>query len=122
MLITPAMASEPYCAAAPSRSTSMRAMAFIGMALRSTGEEPRPSVPLTLTMAVVCWRLPLISTRVSSGERPRSCAGWIASVPSVIEGCGKLNEGSKVRNACASDGAPVASRSLGVSTSIGAME
>src|SRR5439155_514656 len=35
MLTTPAIASDPYCAEAPSRSTSMRSMALEGMALRS---------------------------------------------------------------------------------------
>lgn len=40
--MTPAMASEPYSAEAPSRSTSMRSMAAMGMALRSTGDDPRP--------------------------------------------------------------------------------
>jgi hypothetical protein len=35
MLMTPAMASEPYCAAAPSRSTSMWSMAEAGMVLMS---------------------------------------------------------------------------------------
>jgi len=37
MLTTPAMASDPYCAAAPSRSTSTWSMAEIGMAFRSVG-------------------------------------------------------------------------------------
>ena len=41
MLITPAIASEPYCAAAPSRSTSMWSMAEIGIALMSVPAEPR---------------------------------------------------------------------------------
>ena len=40
MLITPAIASEPYCAEAPSRSTSMWSIADIGSEFRSTGEEP----------------------------------------------------------------------------------
>jgi len=42
MLITPAIASEPYCAEAPSRSTSTRSMAEIGIEFRSTGDELRP--------------------------------------------------------------------------------
>ncbi|MCY1449367.1 hypothetical protein D9M71_660980 [compost metagenome] len=54
MLITPAMASEPYCAEAPSRSTSTRSMEAIGMALMSTADEPRPMLPLTLIIAEVC--------------------------------------------------------------------
>ncbi|SVJ79168.1 Uncharacterised protein [Klebsiella pneumoniae] len=51
-LITPAMASEPYCAEAPSRSTSTRSMALIGMVSRSTPVEPFSSPPLTLMLAV----------------------------------------------------------------------
>lgn len=52
MLITPAIASEPYNAEAPSRSTSTRSIAEVGMAFRSTAAEPRPMEPLTLTSAV----------------------------------------------------------------------
>ena len=37
---TPAIASEPYCADAPSRSTSMRSIAAAGMVFMSTPEEP----------------------------------------------------------------------------------
>jgi hypothetical protein len=37
---TPAMASEPYCAEAPSRSTSMRSMELLGSAFMSTPLEP----------------------------------------------------------------------------------
>jgi hypothetical protein len=51
MFTTPAMASEPYCAEAPSRRTSMRSTATVGMAFRSTAAEPRPIEPLTLTSA-----------------------------------------------------------------------
>jgi hypothetical protein len=53
MLMTPAIASDPYWAAAPSRRISMRSIALAGMALRSTPVEPRPMVPLTLTSALV---------------------------------------------------------------------
>ena len=47
MLMTPAMASEPYWAAAPSRSTSILSIAADGIAFRSTLCAPRPIVPLT---------------------------------------------------------------------------
>ena len=53
MLITPAMASEPYCADAPSRSTSMRSIAAAGIAFKSTPTVPRPNVPFTWTSALV---------------------------------------------------------------------
>lgn len=43
------MASEPYCADAPSLNTSILLMAFAGIALRSVPEFPRPHVPKTLT-------------------------------------------------------------------------
>ena len=92
--MTPAMASEPYWAEAPSRSTSMRSIIPEGIALKSVETEPRPMEPLRLTSALVWRRLPLISTRVWSGERPRRVAGRMWSVPSVRDGRGKLNEGT----------------------------
>src|SRR5690606_17841394 len=70
MLTTPAMASEPYSAEAPSRSTSRRWIAPVGKVARSTGAWPvRPPAP---NSAVVCQRLPLTRTRVWLGLRPRS--------------------------------------------------
>src|SRR5437899_479453 len=56
MLITPAMASEPYWAAAPSRNTSIRSIAAAGIAFKSTPTVPRPNVPLTCTSAGGCRR------------------------------------------------------------------
>ncbi len=120
--MTPAIASEPYCAAAPSRSTSMRSMALMGMVFRSAGDEPRPAVPLTLTTAVVCQRLPSTSTSVWSGDRPRSCAGRTAEVPSAMAGRGKFSDGSRRAKAVASSVVPVDCRSLAVSTSMGDSE
>jgi hypothetical protein len=61
-LITPAMASEPYCAAAPSRRISIRSMALAGIAFRSTMPEPRPMLPFTLISALVWRRFPFTST------------------------------------------------------------
>lgn len=58
------IASEPYCAAAPSRSTSTRSSAATGMVLRSTADEPRPTEPLVLSCAEAWPRTPLISTKV----------------------------------------------------------
>src|SRR5258705_9581102 len=92
-LITPAIASEPYWAAAPSRSTSIRLIARPGIKLRSTAALPRPTVPLMLSSAETWRRLPLINTRVWSGLRPRKVAGRNASDPSAIDGDGKLNDG-----------------------------
>ena len=72
--MTPATASEPYWAPAPSRSTSMRLTAFTGMDAKSTATAPTPTPDSVLKIDVVCTRLPLISTRIWSGLRPRSCA------------------------------------------------
>ncbi len=107
MLMTPAMASEPYCAEAPSRSTSTRSIAAIGIALMSTAEAPRPMLPLTLICAEVWRRLPLTSTSTWSGDSPRNCAGRMPLVPSVNAGRGKFSEGSTRDSAVASSEVPV---------------
>src|SRR5437899_296974 len=96
MLITPAIASEPYWAAAPSRSTSIRSMADVGIAFKSTPTVPRPNVPLTNTSALVCRRLPLTRTSTWSGPRPRRLAGLMWSVPSAMVWCDALNDGATV--------------------------
>ena len=101
MLMTPAIASEPYCAAAPSRSTSMRSIADTGIAFRSTPVDPRPMLPFRCTSALWWRRLPLTSTSTWSGPRPRSVAGRTVSVPSVIVGRGKLNDGASDWITCA---------------------
>ena len=44
-----AIASEPYCADAPSRSTSTDFTIAVGIVFRSTAAEPRPMVLLTFT-------------------------------------------------------------------------
>src|SRR5262245_33275164 len=62
ILSTPAMASDPYCAAAPSRSTSMWSIAEIGIAFKSTLVDPRPMLLLTCTSALWCRRLLSTST------------------------------------------------------------
>ncbi len=113
------MASEPYCAEAPSRSTSTRSIAEIGMVLRSTGAEPRPMVPLRLSRDEVWRRLPFTSTSTWSGARPRSCAGRIAEVPSVSAGRGKFSEGRARASAVASSVVPVAWRASLLMMSIG---
>ncbi len=93
--MTPAIASEPYCAAAPSRSTSMLWIADRGIALMSVPAEPRPMVCCTFTSA--CWwrRLPLIRTSSWSGPRPRRVAGRMMSVPSLMKVVLKLKDGSR---------------------------
>ncbi|MNT23020.1 hypothetical protein D3C72_1584270 [compost metagenome] len=87
--MTPAMASEPYCADAPSRSTSMRLMALVGICARSAACAPRfPSNALR-------WkRRPLTSTSVWSGDRPRSVAGRTNTWPSAIGRRCTTNDGT----------------------------
>ena len=120
MLITPAMASEPYRAEAPSRRTSMRSTATVGMAFRSTAAEPRPIEPLTLTRAEAWRRMPLIRTRVWSGARPRRVAGRTLSVPSVMAGRGKVREGATAASAAAISVVPWRVRASVEMTSTGA--
>ena len=64
--ITPAIASEPYCAAAPSRNTSTCRSTIAGMAEMSGPCEPNatPLPPCQSTIEERCRRLPLISTSV----------------------------------------------------------
>ena len=94
-------------------------MAATGIAFRSTADEPRPMVPLTLTSAEVWRRLPLTSTSTWSGERPRSCAGRTPLVPSAMPGRGKFSEGRARASAVASSVVPVALKASGVMMSIG---
>ena len=56
------MASEPYCAAAPSRNTSIRCIAAAGIAFKSVPTLPRPKVPFTFTKDELCLLFPLIKT------------------------------------------------------------
>ena len=121
-LITPAMASEPYCAEAPSRSTSMWSIAAIGMVLRSTACEPRPSTPLVTMMAPGCQRLPSTSTSTWSGDKPRNCAGRCESAVSAADGRGKVSDGMMRASAVDSSLVPVCCSTLAETTSIGVSE
>ena len=85
----------------------------------STAAEPRPTVPLMLSNADTWRRLPLSSTSVWSGFRPRSVAGRVTSEPSAIEGCGKLNEGTSWFSVLLSSPVPDACSALPEMTSIG---
>ena len=58
------MASDPYCAEAPSLKTSIRLMALAGIAFKSVPEFPRPRVPKIFTKHDWCLRFPLIKTKV----------------------------------------------------------
>ena len=91
--MTPAIASEPYWAAAPSRRICTSLMASIGIALRSVPVLPRLRAPNRLTSAVVWRRLPLTSTRVWSEPRPRRAAESTRSAPSAPLWRVELNDG-----------------------------
>src|SRR5947209_4133710 len=119
MLITPAMASEPYWAAAPSRNTSIRSMAAAGIAFKSTPTVPRPNVPLTCTSAGGCRRLPLTSTSTWSGPRPRRLAGLMWSEPAARVWCDALNDGASVARIWFTSVWPVSCTSWEVMTSTG---
>ena len=54
--MTPAMASEPYCAAAPSRSTSACRIAIEGMAEMSGPCEPSARPLPSQVMTAARWR------------------------------------------------------------------
>src|ERR1041384_5803820 len=91
---TPAMASEPYCAAAPSRRTSMRSMALAGSAFMSTPLEPAPMPAAKLWTSAVRWRRqPFTSTSAWSGLRPRRVNGRTMSLASATLWRGELTEG-----------------------------
>ena len=98
--ITPAMASEPYCAAAPSRSTSTCRSAMAGMAEMSGPCEPNATpLPPCQSMMDERWRrLPLTSTRVWSGARLRSIAGRTTVEASLIGCVLTANDGTMVRS------------------------
>ncbi len=66
MLTTPATASEPYTAEAPSLSTSTRSIAATGIELMST-----KLVVMFSANELIATRRPLTSTSVASAPRPR---------------------------------------------------
>ena len=108
-LITPAIASEPYCAAAPSRSTCTFLMASTGIAFMSVPVLPRLRAPNRFTSAVVWRRLPFTSTRVWSDPRPRSAAESTRSAPSAPVWRVELNDGEMFASVCARSNWPLCS-------------
>src|SRR3569833_2913878 len=94
MLTTPAMASEPYCADAPSRRISIRPVASDEIWARSVACEP------LLPRKAERWkRLPLTITRVMSGERLFRVAGRMNCKPSEDGRRLTSNEGTRVASA-----------------------
>ena len=64
MFITPAIASDPYCAAAPSRKISIRLIEAAGIVFKSVPVLPRPLVPKMFIKEDWCLRFPLTNTSV----------------------------------------------------------
>ena len=118
---TPAIASEPYWAAAPSRSTSTCRSAMAGMAEMSGPCEPNetPLPPCQSTIDERWRRLPLISTSVWSGARLRSIAGRTTVDTPLMGWVLVLNDGMMVRSWSFRSPVPWLTRSVAVSTSTG---
>ena len=119
--ITPAIASEPYCAAAPSRSTSTWRSAMAGITDMSGPWEPyaTPLPPCHSRTEDRCRRLPLMSTSVWSGARLRSMAGRTTVEAPWIGWVLVLNDGMTVRSCCFRSPAPRRRRSVDDRTSTG---
>ena len=94
MFITPAIASEPYCAAAPSRRISILLIALAGIEFKSVPVFPLPRVPKRLTNDDWCLLFPLINTNVWSGPIPLKDAGSTWSAPSDPDCLLALNDGA----------------------------
>ncbi len=80
--MTPAMASEPYTAEAPSFRTSIRSIAENGMIARFT-----PCTPC-VSPAALFTRLPLMSTSVCPPCSPRSdavCTEFVAAPMTLVK-------------------------------------
>ena len=119
--ITPAIASEPYCAAAPSRSTSTWRSAMAGITDMSGPWDPYATpLPPCHSRTEERWRrLPLMSTSVWSGARLRSMAGRTTVEAPWIGWVLVLNDGMTVRSWSFRSPAPRLTRSVADSTSTG---
>ena len=119
--ITPAMASEPYWAAAPSRSTSTCPRAMAGMVEMSGACEPYATpLPPCQSMIDERWRrLPLTRISVWSGARLRSMAGRTTVDAPPMGWVLTLNDGMTVRSCSFRSPAPWRPRSAADSTSTG---
>ncbi len=117
-LITPAMASEPYCAAAPSRSTSTWSMALMGIRSRSAGAAP-VLMPLMFKVAAVWRRLPLTSTSTSAALKPRRLGARAMPLASQPVFSGRVSDGITALKASIKPGLPVLCSCLALTTSIG---
>ena len=85
--ITPAIASEPYCADAPSRRISRRFTAILGIMPTSTAWAPTFMAAPKCDINAERWRrFELVSTRTLSGGRPRIDVGLTKAAPSPVRG------------------------------------
>src|SRR3984957_20333522 len=94
------MASEPYCAEAPSRRISSDLTAVDGIELRSGPGEPKAnsvSPPWkTCTSAERFMRLPLSMTSISSAGRPRNDGERTKLDASDMEFCPTMKDGTRL--------------------------
>src|ERR1700680_1992617 len=94
------MASEPYCADAPSRRISSDLTAIDGIELRSGPCEPNASSVsppwYTCTSAERFMRLPLSITSISSEGRPRNDGERTKLEASEIAFCPTINDGTRL--------------------------
>ena len=96
-LMTPAMASAPYWATAPSRSTSTLRTAMPGIMPMLGPWDPLPAAGTNSEInAALCRRLPLTMMSVWSGARPRNDVERTKVSPSP-EAMGALYEGARAR-------------------------
>ena len=118
--ITPAMASEPYWADAPSRRISTWRSAIAGIVEMSGPWAPSANPPpIHMMIDARCRRFPLTSTSVWSGARPRRLAGRTIRAASPTA-CGfTLNEGTTVRSRSLTSVSPCSMKSRAVIASIG---
>ena len=81
--MTPAIASEPYCATAPSRRICTFLTAMLGIMPMLGPCEPLPAAGTNSAISAARWRrLPLTITSVWSGAKPRSDVGRTKVSPS----------------------------------------
>ena len=105
--ITPAIASDPYWAEAPSRSISTRLIASVGMADRSAPVSPLPGENCTYNNELKFFLLPLINIRVRLGPRFLISYGSSKVVASLTGVFTVLNEGTLYCMALSNDNWPV---------------
>src|SRR5471032_2023662 len=93
-------------------------MADTGIRSRSLGAAPL-LIPLILSVALVCRRLPLTSTSTWDAVSPRRVAERTTPLASQPERSGKLNDGMNLLRASSRLGLPTACSCSPVTTSIG---